>query len=444
MKIQSKATLLRSMWGWALLLGLIASMIIWLVSRDPGSRDLVLVTGHEGGLYHRFGEELKAIYERRTGKTMVVHASPGSRANQTALREEDAEIAILQAGSIDLEGVDLFCALYPEVVHLIVRRDLPVHRVEELEGRRLLLGSLESGMRRSALELLGQYQLSDRILEVTNRYFSALMSDPELEGAVVTTGILNPDLQELLATQDFRLLPVDLGGAIEARNACLAQYMLPKGVYGIRQNVPPEDLPTVATTALLVGRKNLPPRVVRDLLGAVYEGGLHYRFPTLFQKDESSQYSPGPLSEEAELFFHPADRIGEMANIMESIAAFKELAFALFAGVYLLWGRFRRLEEREKSRFVQEEKDQLDELLTETLEIEEAQLEVSDPVRLQAMMDEVTEIKLRALRQLTHEDLRGDRVFQIFLTQCANLMHKLQAKIHFQSTADPDVADSRD
>ena len=46
------------------------------------------------------------------------------------------------------------------------------------------------------------------------------------------------------------------------------------------------------------------------------------------------------------------------------------------------------------------------------------------------MLDEVTRIKLKALRQLTHEDLRGDRVFLIFLTQCASLIGKIQAKMN--------------
>jgi len=44
-------------------------------------------------------------------------------------------------------------------------------------------------------------------------------------------------------------------------------------------------------------------------------------------------------------------------------------------------------------------------------------------------LDKVTRIKLQALDELTHEALRGDRIFLIFLTQCANLITKIQAKI---------------
>jgi len=46
------------------------------------------------------------------------------------------------------------------------------------------------------------------------------------------------------------------------------------------------------------------------------------------------------------------------------------------------------------------------------------------------MLNQVTQIKLMALEELTHEELRGDRVFLIFVTQCSNLINTLQQKIN--------------
>lgn len=434
-KIESKATFVRATLTWGLLLGLVGAVFFWYLASDRRHQGITLVTGVEGGLYNQFGVELKKVYERRTGRSMTVVATEGSAANRTALIDGDAQIAIVQAGSVDLDGLDLFCSLYPEVIHLVVRNELPVRRVEELAGRKIVLGPLQSGMRKSGMEILKHYQILDLIVEETDRYFDEILEDEEIDGAVVTTGIFNPDLQRVLGAGHFRLLPIPAAGAIQARSAHLQEYLLPMGIYGIHHSVPSEDLPTLATTALLVGQRELPPILIRNLLEAVFEGGLHYRFPTLFRKNQMLDVGPGPLAEEADLFFNPADRIGQMANIMESIAAFKELVFALFAGLYLLWGRFKKFEEDEKSRLIQREKDRLDELLIETLRIEEKQVGVSDPEKLRDMLNEVTRIKLKALRQLTHEDLRGDRVFLIFLTQCANLIGKIQAKmIHLESS----------
>ena len=78
---------------------------------------------------------------------------------------------------------------------------------------------------------------------------------------------------------------------------------------------------------------------------------------------------------------------------------------------------------------LQKLKDHLDEFLEETIRIEKAQMKTEDPAELSAYLDEVTSIKLEALEQLSHEDLRGDRTFLIFLTQCANLIAKIQRKL---------------
>ena len=51
----------------------------------------------------------------------------------------------------------------------------------------------------------------------------------------------------------------------------------------------------------------------------------------------------------------------------------------------------------------------------------------SDPI---PGTDQVALLKLEALEKLTHEDLRGNRMFLIFLTQCANLISKIQAKLN--------------
>ena len=429
MKIDSKATLVRTFLAWAFILVLVVVVGVWYFRDDHVPQEITLFTGAEGGLYHRFGLALEKVYERQTGQGMRVISSAGSAANRVALIGEEADVAIVQAGAVSLDDLGLLSALYPEIVHVVVRKDLEVFQLEDLVGRRMILGPADSGMRQSAIEVLGAHQVMDGIIEETNRYFGELLLDKGVDGAIVTTGIFNPDLKEVLASRQFRLLPIPAAGAVQARNAYLNSHVLPMGLYGISRPVPAEDLPTLATTALLVGREDLPPGIIRNLLTAVYEGGLHHRFPALFRKDAAQDYSPAPLTKEADLFFNPADRIGQVANIMESIAAFKELAFALFAGLYLLWGRFRRFEEREKARLIQKEKDRLDEMLTETLRIEEAQVAESDPIALQRMLDEVTRIKLKALRQLTHEDLRGDRVFLIFLTQCSSLIGKIQAKM---------------
>jgi len=79
------------------------------------------------------------------------------------------------------------------------------------------------------------------------------------------------------------------------------------------------------------------------------------------------------------------------------------------------------------------QRDRLDKLLAETACVERAQMDVEDVEQLNTYLDDVTLIKLRALEELQHESLRGDRLFLIFLTQCANVIRKIQSKIDIYS-----------
>jgi len=114
---------------------------------------------------------------------------------------------------------------------------------------------------------------------------------------------------------------------------------------------------------------------------------------------------------------------------MDTLAAFKELSVAFAAGLYLLWTRRKRLRETIQAEMVQLQKDRLDVFLEKTLEVEHAQMDTVDIAELQEFLDKVTQIKLAALTQLTHEELRSDQAFSIFLLQCVNLISKIQMKI---------------
>lgn len=129
---------------------------------------------------------------------------------------------------------------------------------------------------------------------------------------------------------------------------------------------------------------------------------------------------------------------------MESIAAMKELLSALAAVLYLGWDYWRRLSQRERERVLSAQKDHLDRLLNETVRIEQARMVANGPEQLKAYLDDVTRIKLRALEELTGEDLRGDQFFAIFLAQCANRIRKIQSKMFLLLQSQPPLSPNSD
>ncbi len=406
---------------------IVGSIAVWWFTRERLPRTIRIATALPGGLYREFGDALRDSLARRTGARVKIVPSDGSVENRELLLSHKADVAIVQGGSTPIDRLAIIAPLYPEVVHVIARRGGATN-LAGLAGRQVILGPPGSGMRRSANRVLEHYALVHAIRDDSGEHFSRLLEDPEIAGAIVTTGYMNADLKRLLATGDFRLLPID-AEAIATKNAWFRPAVIPRGLY--REDPPAPETPTqtVATTALLVTRETEPELLIDELLPAIYAEGLGLRFPTLIQPRDAIANSPTTLHPAAHSYFNPPDQIARVTAVMEFMAAFKELSVALVAGIYLLWSRWRRMQEREHELAVQEQKDRLDEYLEKTLEIERAQMDSDDADELQSYLDQVTQIKLEALSELTHENLRSDQAFSIFILQCGNLINKIQIKI---------------
>ena len=149
----------------------------------------------------------------------------------------------------------------------------------------------------------------------------------------------------------------------------------------------------------------------------------------LISAREEREWDLLPLHPAARDYHDPYGGLGTLTSILEGLAGIKEILFAVGAGLCLVWQRRRRIEAERNLRHLNTQRERLDKLLDETVRIEREQMDCTDLARLEKYLDDVAILKLRALEELSHEDLRSDRLFLIFLTQCANLIRKIQGKL---------------
>ncbi len=407
----------------------VTSLTAWFFGRDRLPRTIRIATGDQGGLYHKFGNDLPPFLGTKTGRPVFVTSTPGSQENYTRLLKKRAELGIVQAGSVPVENLAIVTPLFPEFLFVIVRRSENISSIRDLAGRNIALGPPGSGTRQSALHVLEHFDITSKDLGSNEHYFMDLLEDPSLDGAIVTTGIENPDLSQLMASNLFDFLPILNAAAIELEHPFLRQVEMPRGLYGEREPLPAQAIPTIATTAYLVCRYDASDRLVRAAMEAIHEDSLRLKVPTLISRDTATTWISTRLHPVAQDYFNPADNMGWIKNLMESINATKELLVALGTGFYLLWLRWRRLKEQEAEELLGQQKDRLNWFLQETLRIEKLQIGTTDIKKLENYLDEVTQIKLEALGELTEEDLRGNQAFSIFLDQCTGLRNKIQLKI---------------
>lgn len=409
---------------------LIASLAMWWIGRQTVPRRIQIATGPNKGLYYEIGLKIRETLERRLHRSVDVIKTDGSKSNFELLRNGEADLAIVQGGSGPIEEFSVITPLFRELVFVIARKGSSINNVWDLQGRRVCLGPEGSGNRDSALKVLKHYRLDEGDLNGPHDlHFSALLNDDSMDAAIVTAGIEHPELRELLSTHEFDILPIRSAMALELLQPFARNVEVPLGLFAQHPPLPPEGIPTISTTAYLICREDANDDLVRAALETIHEESLRLKVPTLIARGDATKWTATRLHSTAQRYFNPEDNIGVMVNVMESIVATKELLFAIGAGIYLLWIRWRRLKEKEQEVIVHQQKERLDSFLTETLRIETLQSQTTNCDQLKQYLDQVTHIKQQALKELSEEELRGNQEFSIFLDQCSNLIANIQMKL---------------
>ena len=428
MPLQTKK--LQKWFGWVVSLAMVGSVLAWFMTGD--NRPIRIATSDSSNLYFELVSASKPHLARRTGRDIVVLETSGSGENRRRLLDREADFALIQGDLLsedDVGRIALIAPLFPEVVYVAVRPEHDVKTIYELENRKVYLGPKSSGSRFTAERLLAHFDVQVTEADPKLADLADALANPDVDCAIVTTSIHNITLRRALQNGRFELVPIPQAKGLAARTALLRDFEIPTGLFGGRPLVPAAQTPTLATTAFLAARTDISDQLVSQVLPAFFEDGLNFAYPSLIRREDAPNWSPVSMHATARGYFNPVDRIDWVASVMESLAATKELLFALGAGIYLLRVRWRRLEERESEDAIQMRKDRLDQFLEQTLRIEKNQMATTDPVDLQKYLDQVTTIKLAALQEFTEEELRADHSFSIFLMQCANLISKIQLKM---------------
>lgn len=426
--------------GAMVVLCMVLGTILWFVTLDDLPRSIKIATGEKNGQYHLYGEVLADILEKRIDRKVDPLVTDGSVENQKRLGEEGEEgahLAIIQNGAVSMAELTVIAPLYEDVVHVVVRKGRGIDSILDLSGKTVVLGKEGSGMRASAIDILNHYGLKPKELgDKTNLYFTEMEKDEALDAAIVTTGYVNSDLSRLLASGAFELLEIKDAEAISTHHAHFKPMTIPRGLYHEGPAVPDRPIKTVATTAILVAPSDVSEALVGEVVASLYEEYPHWehrnsgrQLSRVMTASDARQWSKLPLHPVTQTYFEPYKGLVLLKDFMESIVATKDLMFALGAGIYFLWLWRRKVVSRKDQAERAIHMQKLNAWLDETIRIEKEQMKTDDPNRLRGYLEEVTQIKLHALGELTDEDVRGDQLFTIFLTQCSNLSRKLQLKI---------------
>lgn len=249
--------------------------------------NLVLATGGTSGTYYPYGGAVATVLGQRVeGLSINAQATGASAANIRAIRDNEADIAIVQndvmsyaySGTESFEGEQIqdmatMATVYAEVCQIIVDPDAGINTVADLAGKRVSVGDAGSGVESNAKQILGAYGLTMDDISKQNLSFgdsANAMKDKKLDAFFVTAGTPTTAVMELVSTNKVALLSIDdsVCDSLIEQYPFYTKYTIPAGTYtGVDA-----DTATLAVKATLIVRPALSEDLVYNMTKALFEG----------------------------------------------------------------------------------------------------------------------------------------------------------------------------
>jgi TRAP transporter TAXI family solute receptor len=269
-----------------------------LTATAQDARFFRIATGSTGGTYFPVGALLAGAVSNPPGSRpcseggncgvpgliAVTLTTQGSIENVDLLASGDVESGFVQAdvayhafagkGRFAKTGpvakLRAIANLYPEALHVVVRRDAKISKIADLRGKRVAVGPTESGSSAVALLLLKAHGLSAKTVKLsTADPFSAAdeMRAGEEDAMIVVAGAPMPAIEDLAQDVPIDLLPLT-GPEIDRllrENPFFSRRELPAGIY---PNSP--SLATIAVGAQWLTTSDADDELIYELTRALW------------------------------------------------------------------------------------------------------------------------------------------------------------------------------
>jgi len=309
----------------------------WLTPR--AGKPYRIRVGSSTGSAYRVAATLNRHLAARFGYELELIAN-SALAESLRHRDDGADLAVSGSAGEDVgaEGVAGLARLDPQFFFVIVPNDSAVREIRDLTGtvnpgtrvpNGLTLGErvLEYyGLTASAADGTGG-RVSIVRPTATDRGTNVADFESGHNVAETRTQALNSELiADILDTGKYRLVPIRDNDALARAVPGTSAGIIPAGVFGPERRIPPEPVPTIVMSQLLLARNDLPARVVRDILAIVYDPSFLREVGYEASEESGRELAGWSLHPAAEAFYHrndplTADRLGRLSFVASVVAA---------------------------------------------------------------------------------------------------------------------------
>jgi TRAP transporter TAXI family solute receptor len=253
---------------------------------------IALVTGGTAGVYFPLGGAMAEIWNSKVPNVRVSSQSSGaSVANVQFLARNEAHLALIQndIAFYAFNGKEMFfnvaqnrgapvptiravAMLYPETIQIVTLRGKGINRVEDLAGKRVVVGAPGSGTEANARQILLIHGIFYSQIRPDYLSFAAgidQLRDGSVDAVFITAGYPTAAVTDIAASRDVMLVPISSEKLAELRERYpfYARQVVAAGAY--RGLTAPVQTATVL--AMLVARADLSNDLVYNMTKALWE-----------------------------------------------------------------------------------------------------------------------------------------------------------------------------
>lgn len=247
-------------------------------TRDPapGIGELVVATGPPGAVYREIGTRIAMLLDDELDGAEVTSVETGaSHDNLVLLEDAEAQLglsdldSVLSTGVAEGNGVSAVGRLYDSFVHLVVMGGAPVRSIDDLSGRPVSIGEVNSGTEFTVGQILEEAGIGADTVRLDQAASARALADGEIDAMFSLTGLPTPAVAGLAEDHDVRL--IDLSGTADLMAGLHPDTYFPASIPATTYVGLPA-CPTMSVPNLLLCRTDLPDPLVARITGALYRG----------------------------------------------------------------------------------------------------------------------------------------------------------------------------
>ncbi|MFB9775744.1 TAXI family TRAP transporter solute-binding subunit [Brevibacterium otitidis] len=249
---------------------------------DLGTEFITVATGGNSGVYYQVGAGMSQLFTDELGSDSTVQATGASVENITLLKDGDAEVAFAMADAADqalkgegpfeepVESIPAIANLYEQYLQVITLEDKGIDSIEDLKGKRVSVGDVNSGVELNARTVVEAYGMSyDDFNADYLPYAEAIdqMKNGQIDAAFVTSGLPNSSVTDLATTHDVKVVPFEGEGL----DNLLEYEFFGEGTVPADTYDSAEDATTVTIPNLLLASPDLSEDAVYDITKTIFD-----------------------------------------------------------------------------------------------------------------------------------------------------------------------------